>query len=86
MAKKSKRTTADAKKAAARKKVQGSLRLADFLIQLAIKKDVRERFDKDPVGTLEALPKPLTDEARDAILLGKRAQVLNILNINQQDH
>jgi hypothetical protein len=64
----------------------GNVRLANFLIELAIDDDLRSRFSKDPEGTLNSLEKPLVAEARKAILEANGPAVFKILGVNNQNN
>jgi hypothetical protein len=64
----------------------GNVRLASFLVDLATIEEFRERFHRDPVGTLDSLATPLSPEARKAVLEGNAATIFDMLAVNNQNN
>ncbi len=64
----------------------GNMRLASFLVDLAIDDAFRDKFDEDPKGTLDSLKKPLSANARAAVLAGDGPEIFDILGVNNQNN
>ncbi len=62
------------------------LRLADFLVRLSVDPALRASFDSDPEGTLNDYSPPLSAKAKAAILERNKAEVFDVLNINNQNN